>query len=104
AEAVGGKGSVVKLPLRASHIERQGLKAGTPAPSFSLPGIDGKTVSLDQFRGRKVLLVFSDPQCGPCDALAPDLVGLHRQHTNNGLDFVMVGRGDAKLNKKKARE
>src|SRR5437667_10697116 len=76
---------------RESHIVRDGLKAGTPAPVFRLPDIHGGTVSLDQFRGRKVLLVFSDPQCGPCDQLAPELAELHRKHENNGLAVVMVG-------------
>ena len=60
-------------PLSESRIVRDGLKAGTPAPGFSLPDIHGGTVSLNQFRGRKVLLVFSDPQCGPCDVLATKL-------------------------------
>jgi len=86
---------------RESHIVRDGLKAGTPAPAFRLPDIHGGTVSLDQFRGRKLLLVFSDPQCAPCDQLAPELAELHRKHENNGLAVVMVGRGDPEQNRKK---
>jgi len=95
------------LPLRSlreSHIEREGLKAGTPAPEFSLPGVDGKTVELNQFRGRKVLLVFSDPQCAPCDRLAPQLAELHRQRGHNGLALVMVGRGDREKNRQKVQQ
>ena len=57
-----------------------------------------------QRRGRKVLLVFSDPQCGPCDMVAPDLVRFHRKHGNNGLAVLMVGRGDREENKKKAMQ
>ena len=91
-----------KLPLTESRIVRDGLKAGTPAPAFRLPDIHGGTVSLDQFRGRKLLLVFSDPQCAPCDQLAPELAELHRKHENNGLAVVMVGRGDPEQNRKKA--
>lgn len=34
------------------------IAAGTPAPDFTLPDQDGETVSLADFRGRKVLLVF----------------------------------------------
>ena len=96
------KASMRKLPLTESRIVRDGLEPGTPAPGFNLLDIHGGTVSLEQFRGRKVLLVFSDPQCGPCDQLAPELARLHRKHAGNGLDFVMVGRGDAEQNKKKA--
>jgi peroxiredoxin len=34
------------------------IAAGTPAPDFSLRDQDGEEVSLSDFRGRKVLLVF----------------------------------------------
>jgi peroxiredoxin len=34
------------------------IAAGTPAPAFTLPDQDGEKVSLSDFRGRKVLLVF----------------------------------------------
>ena len=98
------KAALRKLPLSESRIEREGLKAGTPAPDFNLPDIHGQLVSLEQFRGQKVLLVFTDPQCGPCDELAPELVRLHRKHGNNGLAVVMVGRGNAEENKKKATQ
>src|SRR3989449_1475974 len=101
-EACDRQGSIRKLPLTESRIVRDGLKAGTPAPVFILPDIHGGTVALDQFRGRKVLLVFSDPQCAPCDQLAPKLAELHRKHENNGLAVVMVGRGDPEQNRKKA--
>jgi peroxiredoxin len=91
-------------PLSESRIVRDGLKAGTPAPAFRLPDIHGRTVSLDDYRGRRVLLVFSDPHCGPCDELAPHLAGLHLSHGQNGLDFIMIGRGDAGENRRKAEQ
>lgn len=34
------------------------LKAGDPAPDFSAPGTDGQTLSLSDFRGRKLVLFF----------------------------------------------
>ncbi len=89
-------------PLSESKLRRDGLPAGTPAPLFSLPDLDGQTVSLESYRGRKVLLVFSDPNCGPCDAVAPELARIHEAHKGNGLSVVLVGRGDAEENRAKA--
>ncbi len=91
-------------PLTESRIERSGLKAGTPAPVFRLPDVHGQMISLEEYRGRRVLLVFTDPHCGPCDQIAADLVRLHRKHRDNGLAFLMVGRGDAEENRRKAED
>jgi peroxiredoxin len=52
------------------------LKAGTSAPSFRLPRLDGGELSLEELRGKRVLLVFSDPP-GSCNAL-PELEKFHR--------------------------
>lgn len=65
--------------LANSKIKRNGLKAGTPAPDFRLPRLDARgELSLEELRGRRVLLVFSDPHCGPCNTLAPELEKFHR--------------------------
>ena len=95
----GGKTYKGNRSLADSHIKRDGLTSGTPAPDFHLPRIDGGTLSLADYRGRKVLLVFSDPQCGPCEHLLPKLEDLHRQKSH--LDVVMVSRGDPEENRKK---
>ncbi len=34
------------------------LQVGQPAPEFTLPGSDGKTHRLSDYRGRKVILYF----------------------------------------------
>ncbi len=91
-------------PLSESRIERNGLKVGTPAPAFRLPDLQGRMISLEEYRGRRVLLVFSDPQCGPCDELAPHLVRLHEKHSNNGLALILVGRGNSEENRRKAQQ
>ncbi len=108
AEAIESKPERGRLrserPLAESHIERNGLKAGTPAPGFRLPDLQGHTVSLDDYRSRRVLLVFSDPHCGPCDELAPHLARLHREHRSNGLAVILVGRGSQEENRRKAEQ
>jgi peroxiredoxin len=90
--------------LVLSGIGGSGLKAGTSAPDFQLPDLGGRMVSLQEYRGRRVLLFFNDPQCGPCDELAPQLVRLYRERANDGLSIVVVGRGSAEENRRKAQQ
>ena len=48
-------------------MAQNALLSGQPAPSFSLPDIEGENVSLSDFAGRKVILYFypaaSTPGC-----------------------------------------
>lgn len=88
--------------LAESRINRNGLSDGTQAPNFNLPTLDGKKVSLQQFRGRRVLLVFSDPSCGPCDYLAPRLERLSRRTPD--VQLIMVSRGDVTANRAKVTQ
>jgi peroxiredoxin len=90
--------------ISASRINRSGLPAGTPAPNFRLPDLAGRERALAEFRGKRVLLVFSDPDCGPCDALAPELVDVHERHRDDGLEVVMISRGEPYANRAKAKE
>lgn len=90
-------------PLSESRIEREGLRAGAQAPAFELPDLVGRTVSLGEHRGRRVLLVFSDPECGPCDALLPDLARLDREHGKERLALMLVSRGGVAENRRKAK-
>jgi methylamine dehydrogenase accessory protein MauD len=52
---------------------RDGLKPGKKAPDFTLPGANGMEISLHDFAGRKVLLVFTQSGCSPCKAIIPEL-------------------------------
>jgi peroxiredoxin len=96
-EAMGGKRGVEE-----SKLQRNGLPAGTPAPEFTLPLLHGGELSLSEYRGRKVLLVFSDPNCGPCELLLPQLEAVARQ--NARLQVLMVSRGEVEANQSKAAQ
>ena len=87
--------------LANSRINRSGLKAGTIAPEFRLPLLSEGELALADLRGRQVLLVFSDPNCGPCDELAPRLQELHREQPN--LYVLMISRRDAEATGVKAK-
>ena len=86
--------------LARSRLNRSGLKAGEAAPEFTLPRIGGGELSLADLRGERVLLVFSDPNCGPCDELAPRLQELHLQRAD--LQVVVISRRDAEASRAKA--
>ena len=86
--------------LGRSRLNRSGLKAGTPAPDFRLPRVGEGELSLSDFRGERVLLVFSDPDCGPCDELAPQLQAIHLQRPE--LQVLVVSRRDVEANRAKA--
>jgi peroxiredoxin len=88
--------------LDDSRIKRNGLPAGTPAPVFHLPQINGSELSLSDYSGRRMLLIFSDPNCGPCNWLAPKLEHLH--HNLSGLQILMVSRDDLETNQVKISE
>ncbi len=85
--------------LARSRLNRSGLKAGLPAPDFQLPRIDEGELALTDFRGERVLLVFSDPDCGPCDELAPQLQSLHLRRPE--LQELVVSRRDVEANRAK---
>jgi peroxiredoxin len=83
-----------------------GLEIGTPAPAFALPALDGETVSLNDLRATtdgELLLVFSDPACGPCSALMPQVAAWQRKRPRD-LRTVLISRGDAEANRAHAGE
>jgi len=88
--------------LARSRIKRDGLKTGAVAPDFHLPRVDGGELSLGEFRGRCLLLVFSDPHCGPCNHLAPRLEQFHAEQS--GIAVLMISRRDLAENRTKMKE
>ena len=76
---------------------RDGLDGGSVAPGFTLPGLNGGTVALDQLRGKRVLLVFTDPAHPPCGDLAARLEPLGSG--DSGPAIVLIARGDLETNR-----
>lgn len=87
--------------LASSRIQRSGLEPGTIAPAFRLPTLEGRDIALADFAGRRLLLVFSDPSCGPCTTLLPLLEETARR---SGLAVLVVSRGGVDANRRKLAE
>lgn len=64
------------------------LAIGTPAPSFSLPSLDGKTYHLADTRGTQTLLYFFAPWCSICHLSIGNLETLTK--TNNLSIFIIA--------------
>jgi thioredoxin-dependent peroxiredoxin len=96
------------------------LDQGDPAPSFILPDQDGKPVSLDDFRGRKVLVYFypadDTPGCTkeacqfndnlaafqaagvPVLGISPDDAASHQRFRGKyGLQFTLLTDADHRV-------
>ncbi len=91
-EARLGGGQVAQL--RADQSSPPGLPIGATAPQFRLQSLAGGWRDLDQLRaeGKPILLVFVDPQCGPCMALMPEIARWQHDH-GSIFTTVLVSRG-----------
>jgi len=64
---------------------------GTKAPAFSLPGTDGRTHSLQDFAGKKALLVmFICNHCPYVKHVADELARLGRDYQPKGAGIVAI--------------
>lgn len=66
------------------------LKPGSAAPDFTLTSLEGKKVSLSDFRGKTVVIDFWASWCPDCRKDAPAMVQLHREFKDRGVVFLGV--------------
>ena len=79
-----------------------GLPIGNVAPDFSLPDLDGREVSLREFSGQEVVLVFSSVTCPACQSMYPSLREFVMRHGQTTL--VMISRGTEGENRRLVEE
>ncbi len=63
--------------IRLNQLEKEGV------PDFTLPDLNGKPVSLSQFRGRPVIINLWASWCGPCVKEFPSLKRLVEHFKGN---------------------
>ena len=69
---------VILHPAGTSEGKAAAPVRGHPAPAFTLQSLDGKSVSLADYRGRVVLLNFWATWCVPCRHEMPEIERMQR--------------------------
>jgi peroxiredoxin len=60
------------------------------APDFSLTDTEGRTYTLNQFKGKVVVLNFITIWCQPCRAEMPDLNEIQKEYGSKGVQLVGI--------------
>lgn len=79
--------TIFSLPVKAQEIQPM---LGQPAYAFSLSSLDGKTYSLEQLRGRYVVIHFATTWCPFCNAEAPYLEQLYQEYRDRGVEVFII--------------
>ena len=79
--------------------------SGSLAPDFNLTAIDGKKLSLADYKGKVILLDFWATWCTPCRAEIPHFVEMQEKYGPQGFQVVGISMDDdAKPVREFARE
>jgi peroxiredoxin len=89
--AVIGALAVLGVGLLHPGTASTGLGVGNVAPNFTLTTLDGKQVSMSQFRGKPVMLNFWYSTCPGCLAEIPGMQRFYSAQQAAGKDFVILG-------------
>ena len=71
------------------------LHIGDQAPGFRLPGVDGRTYSLEEFTGKPVLIVvFSCNHCPYVQAYEDRMISIQRDYQPRGVQLIAINSND----------
>ena len=86
-------GIIVLLQTKDSSFNLSGKPRpvkGGPAPNFTLPGLDGKMISLADFNGKVVLLNIWATWCPPCVEEMPSMEKLYQELKDEDFEILAV--------------
>lgn len=85
------------------NLDKEGLEKGQLAPDFTLNTLDGKSLTLSDLKGKKVVLNFWASWCPPCKEEMPhlqeyyekyaeednvEIVGVNLTHTDGSIEKI----------------
>lgn len=74
--------------------EMNSLQLGDPAPVFTAQTLRGEAISLEELRGKVVLLEFWATSCGPCIPEIPRLRQLHEEIPEADLQVIGISQDE----------
>jgi peroxiredoxin len=81
---------VFALKQNNPYLKFSPLRVGQPAPDFTLPGLDGKMVSLSDHRGHVVLVNVWATWCPPCVDEMPSMDTLYLELKGENFEILAV--------------
>ena len=84
---------ILSLKLNDSSFEftnQVAIETGTAAPDFTFPGINGKKVSLSDYKGKVVLVNIWATWCRPCVDEMPSMEKLYRKFKEENFEILAV--------------
>jgi thiol-disulfide isomerase/thioredoxin len=83
------------LALSGCTSSSEVLEIGRPAPLFKLQDLSGQQISLDQYRGKIVLLDFWQTSCGPCRMIMPLLEKIQKEYPDS-MVLLAINLGESR--------
>ena len=77
-------------PARAGELE-----IGAKGPDFSLPGVDGKTYSLQTADAKVVIVIFTCNHCPVAKAYQDRIIQIQKDYADKGVQIVAINANDA---------
>jgi hypothetical protein len=88
--------AVLAIAFTSRADEPPTLEIGAVAPSFDLPGVDGKNHSLADFQDAKALLViFTCNHCPTAQAYEDRIKALYAEYLPRGVQLVAISPNNA---------
>ncbi|MDX8288483.1 TlpA disulfide reductase family protein [Metabacillus indicus] len=81
----------------------EGLEIGNKPPEFEMETLSGETVTLDDVKGKKVMVNFWATWCPPCEAEMPEMQKLQDEHQDE-LVVLAVNMTNAEKSRKDVEE
>lgn len=69
---------------------------GELAPTFTLENLDGEVVSLEDYRGKNIIVNFWASWCPPCKEEMPDFQKYYTENKDNDFAILAINAGESK--------